>query len=184
MEHESQTTISFIERITADPVGVLNSILYSPELILVQAASLVLSIILFVWWVKLLRKTGLVRMQFLQVREAFTETPVPKAKVLLKWKSVQKRLNSNDEAQWKLAIIEADAILDELIKALGYSGNTMGERMKKIKPQQFPYLDDAWRVHKVRNFIAHDPTYRLKRDAVERALEIYRKIFDHFHVLE
>lgn len=89
-------------------------------------------------------------------------------------------LNPND---WKLAIIEADIILDEILKQHGYPGNSLGERLKSISPQQLASLQDAWEAHKVRNRIAHDGadfvlTKRLAEDTIAR----YRKVFNEFGV--
>ena len=78
--------------------------------------------------------------------------------------------NPND---WKLAIIEADIILDDLLKQRGYGGNSLGERLKSISPNQLASLNDAWEAHKIRNRIAHDGadfilTQRLAQETITR----------------
>ena len=57
---------------------------------------------------------------------------------------------------WKLAIIEADIILDDVLKQQGYIGNSLGERLKSISTNQLSSLNDAWEAHKIRNRIAHE----------------------------
>src|SRR5690606_19891246 len=52
--------------------------------------------------------------------------------------------NPND---WKLAIIEADIILDEALKRQGYAGVSLGERLRSIAPSALVSLDDAWQAH-------------------------------------
>ncbi len=84
---------------------------------------------------------------------------------------------------WKLAIIEADIILDDLLKTRGYAGSTLGERLRSITPSQLESLDDAWEAHKVRNRIAHDGadfvlTKRLAQETIVR----YQKVFKEFGV--
>lgn len=132
---------------------------------------------LFGFLIFLIKETRIVADQIAEWREAFATTPVPKGKLVQQWERIQRLMGEQDEEKWKMAIIQADNILDEIIKAMGFSGSTMGERLKKIKPVQFPLLDDAWRVHKVRNFIAHDPTYTLQRPTAQRAIEVYERIF-------
>lgn len=88
--------------------------------------------------------------------------------------------NPND---WKLAIIEADIILDEVLKQQGYAGNSLGERLKSISPQQLDSLQDAWEAHKVRNRIAHEGadfilTQRLAQETVTK----YQRVFTEFGV--
>jgi hypothetical protein len=160
---------------------VLDGYLYSTPMLFVQFFSLIISFILFAFWVNLHKKAGILKTKVAQVRQAFRgSAAMPKEKIESRWKKIEEKISSYNSSDWKVAIIEADSTLDELIKSLGYIGDTMGERMKQIKPGQFPYLDEAWRVHKVRNFLAHDPNYELHRDVAQHAIDIYKKIFKEF----
>ena len=93
------------------------------------------------------------------------------------WNTVVKRMSTSEQEQWKLAIIEADALLDRAIQRTGVQGTTMGERMKNLNPQSFPLLDSAWKAHRVRNYIAHDPSYIIDITTASRVFEMYRRIF-------
>ena len=99
------------------------------------------------------------------------------------WNAVVERMNTSEQEQWKLAIIEADALLDRAIQQTGVQGDTMGERMKNLSPQSFPLLDSAWQVHRVRNYIAHDPSYTLDVTTASRVFELYRRIFVRLGVI-
>lgn len=177
-------TLSFVKSLVYEFSEMMDSILYAYPFSLFQFIGAIATIILFVVWIYLLLKLGVVKKRVENFREMTEVSPVPKRKLLGQWNKIAQRINTNDESQWKLAMIEADSILDELIKSLGYKGETMGERMMKIKPGQFPYLDDAWRVHKARNFIAHDPSYKMSKETVMRAIKIYELIFNEFNVLK
>lgn len=90
---------------------------------------------------------------------------------------------SDSPSDWKLAIIEADIILDEVLKDAGYGGTSLGERLKSISPEQLRSLDDAWQAHKVRNQIAHGGadfilTQRLAQDTIKQ----YRRVFHEMGV--
>jgi hypothetical protein len=92
-------------------------------------------------------------------------------------------IGSDNPNDWKLAIIEADIILDELLKNAGYVGATLGERLKNISPNQLKSLDDAWQAHKVRNQIAHAGsdfvlTHKLAQDTIKQ----YRRTFHELGV--
>jgi hypothetical protein len=96
---------------------------------------------------------------------------------------VYKHIASVNPNDWKLAIIEADIVLDETLKQLGYSGGSLGERLKSISPQQMTSLHDAWEAHKVRNRIAHDGadfvlTHRMAEETINR----YRRVFSELGV--
>jgi len=83
--------------------------------------------------------------------------------------------NPND---WKLAIIEADILLDQTLKAKGFVGISLGERLRSISPAQLQSLDDAWQAHKVRNQIAHaGADFVLTRRLAEETIKQYRRVF-------
>lgn len=91
---------------------------------------------------------------------------------------VLKHIASDNPNDWKLSIIEADIILDELLKSAGYAGNSLGERLKSISVNQLQSIDDAWQAHKVRNQIAHAGsdfvlTHKLAQDTIKQ----YRRVF-------
>ena len=46
---------------------------------------------------------------------------------------IQAHVASENPNDWKLAIIEADIILDGILKDRGYAGATLGERLRSIK---------------------------------------------------
>jgi hypothetical protein len=92
-------------------------------------------------------------------------------------------VSSDNPNDWKLAIIEADIILDESLKEAGYGGTSLGERLRSISPTQLESLDDAWQAHKVRNQIAHGGadfilTHKLAQDTIKQ----YRIVFHELGV--
>lgn len=97
---------------------------------------------------------------------------------------IQQHAASENPNDWKLAIIEADIILDGLLKERGYAGDTLGERLRSIAPHQLSSLQDAWEAHKVRNMIAHEgPDFILTKRMVEETIGRYRRVFAEFGIL-
>lgn len=91
---------------------------------------------------------------------------------------------SENPGDWKLAIIEADIILDEILKSGGYTGASLGERLRGISSGQLRSLDDAWQAHKVRNQIAHGGAdFVLTRRLAEDTIKQYRTVFHEFGVM-
>ena len=91
---------------------------------------------------------------------------------------LNKHIISENPNDWKLAIIEADIMLDEILKEKGYVGASLGERLRSINPAQLQSLDDAWQAHKVRNQVAHGGadfvlTHRLSEETIKQ----YRRVF-------
>jgi len=103
-------------------------------------------------------------------------------KVLVnRWESVQKHLTSTNQNDWKQAIIEADVMLDDILTRMGYRGESVGEKLKRVATGDFATLDDAWEAHKVRNRIAHDGSgFVLSEHDAKHTIQRYRKVFEEF----
>lgn len=164
----------------------LNSVLYSDYGVIAQAIGFALTAVLgYVWFKMYFIDHKVPQSKIEEWREAFGyEKPEELSRIDAQWEAIQNKIKSNDESLWKMAIMEADSLMDQLIQEMGYSGDTMGERMQKITSKQFPMLDDAWRVHKVRNFIAHDPNYKLTEQNAKATIDIYENIFRELNVLD
>lgn len=98
---------------------------------------------------------------------------------------MKEHINSENPNDWKLAIIEADIMLDEALKRRGYAGNSLGERLRSVSPAAMQTLDDAWEAHKIRNEIAHSGvdfvlTHKLARETIVR----YERVFGELGLLE
>ena len=91
--------------------------------------------------------------------------------------------DSDNPNDWKLAIIEADIILDEILKQRGYAGVSLGERLKSVSPTQLATLNDAWEAHKVRNRIAHEGAdFVLTKRVAQETIGRYQRVFNEFGV--
>lgn len=102
----------------------------------------------------------------------------------IKWQKVMNLLGMLGESDWRLAIIEADNILADMLQKMGYVGDTVGDKLKKVEPSDFLTLNDAWEAHKVRNRIAHDGTvFRLSHREAQRVIGLYKKVFEEFHYI-
>jgi hypothetical protein len=73
-----------------------------------------------------------------------------------RWAHIESLFASHNKNDWRVAIIEADTMLDELVESLNFPGKNLGERLKNANTRIFPTLQSAWEAHKVRNKIAHE----------------------------
>lgn len=103
-------------------------------------------------------------------------------KTQLRWNRVLEQSHSEDERGWRLAILEADIMLSELLDVLGYRGETMADKMKMVDRTRFHTIDLAWEAHSVRNQIAHQGSHK-KLDSREarRTIMLYEKVFKEFN---
>ncbi len=98
-----------------------------------------------------------------------------------RWTAVLNHLFSENLNDWKLAIIEADSMLEILLGQLGFPGNSIGERLKSADRDKFPSLTTAWEVHTVRNRIAHEGLgFTMSHHEAKRIIALYEQMFREF----
>lgn len=100
---------------------------------------------------------------------------IPPVKRMRRWQAVLEKIESVNPSDWKLAVIEADNIVDEIIKHIGYQGTSFGERLMQIEPSDFDNLQNVWEAHKIRNRIAHEAGHALGQDEARRAIALFEK---------
>lgn len=93
-----------------------------------------------------------------------------------KWQKIISKTEGESEGDFKLAIIEADALIDIILKRKGYPGENMAERLKSILPKNLPSLNQLWEAHKTRNRISHEPSFSLSKKETIRLLKIYKQV--------
>jgi len=97
---------------------------------------------------------------------------------IVEWEVIMDHLNADNPAEWRIAILEADNILDRLLAEEGFAGENLGERLKGLTTKNLVTLNEAWEAHKVRNNIAHDgSTFMLENREAKKVIGMYEKVF-------
>ncbi|HTK04662.1 MAG TPA: hypothetical protein VL500_03695 [Candidatus Eisenbacteria bacterium] len=91
-----------------------------------------------------------------------------------RWREIEQMLSAPGEMSRKVAVLEADKLLDFALKALAFPGMTLGERLK-FAQYKYPELRDVWWAHKVRNQLAHEASYHLDASVAKSALKAFEK---------
>jgi hypothetical protein len=107
----------------------------------------------------------------------------PLGKVKKIWETVEKRMRAHSESNYKLAVIEADKLLDMILEISEFPGKTMGERLKKVNTGQIPNLDEIWKCHKIRNNIVHDTDFTINQTEAQKCVDEYKKALIALEVL-
>ncbi len=98
-----------------------------------------------------------------------------------RWIKTLTYLFSQHASDWKLAVIEADSMLEELLNQLGFKGETLGDKLKSATQDKFHSLTSAWEVHTIRNRIAHEGvSFELSQHEAKRIIALYEQIFREF----
>jgi len=130
---------------------------------------IVLAIIIFILLIDKFRKSG-------------RSTGIDKQYFKKKWEEIEKAADMRSEKGYKMAIIEADKLLDDAFKKLMIAGSTMGERMKVIS-YKYPNIKKVWEAHIIRNKISHESNFRLYDSSARRALGIYKDALKEIGIL-
>ena len=134
-----------------------------------------LFIILFAWAVYIRVRIHEVDQELNASYTGHFVKPVPRSEhVNQQWLAIAAHFASQNQNDWRVAIIDADSMLDELVTNLGYTGMGLGEKLNQINPNNFPTKQSAWEAHKVRNMIAHQSDYNL----TERQKDVTRKNYE------
>lgn len=142
----------------------------------IRMISLVISIVFFagIFFV-LIKIFGLRKNKFTIFVESVPQEEIPDER-RTRWQNIKDRIESVNPAEWRIAIIEADSIIEEIIKRIGYEGENLGDRLKKIEPSDFYSLDEVWEAHKIRNRIAHEgDMFKLTKEEAEKVISMYEK---------
>lgn len=90
-----------------------------------------------------------------------------------KWEEIESVMK-NGEMGYKLAVIEADKLLDHALKTSGYTGRTMGERLKSAN-NSLVNRDDVWEAHKFRNRLVHEQNVKVTAKKSRNSLSAFKK---------
>jgi len=178
--NQLEEVVGSFSDIATSSKGILERYIGGPTL--VSTIAFIISILLLLWWAYLIYGIYAAR----KTLEGLHSSPKIDDKVDMKgkmggyWVEVGKHLGGTSPADWKLAVIEADSILDRLLVDLGFEGETLGERLKSVKREEMATLNDAWEAHKVRNRIAHEVSYNLTQLDAKKTISQFERVFREF----
>lgn len=90
-----------------------------------------------------------------------------------RWSAIVAHLDSPRETDWKIAVIEADKLVDDALARAGFAGDTFGDRLSNIQPGALLSLDGVWWAHKIRNRLAHESDYFLRYTEARQTIGYY-----------
>ena len=101
-----------------------------------------------------------------------------------RWKYILTLIESPNESDWRVAILEADSLLEESFKERGLSGDTMAELLEEAKSGGYPSIQSAWDAHIIRNKIAHEGVdFPLTQVEGRRVIKLYQNVFEDLRVI-
>ena len=170
-------------------IDILNFII-SPEisgpLLVLKILFLIFSFlaIIFIIWVLAIRTDWLNWWILWDLKEFFTLRPYGLKKVTKKWEKIKKRLETGSEEEYKLAIIEADALLNKCLINLKIGLETLEESLRKrIGQDTISNIKEVKEAHRIRNQIVREPDFKLSLEKTRELLAIYEKALQEITML-
>ncbi len=155
---------------------------FAKELLIIKIVSWIFCFFLIFLVAALLRRSD----AFWKVREALyaRESAYPEKRLNRRWQKILKRLERGDQASLKLAVIEADNIIDEILKRMALPGNNFEERLRQFERHELSSVDLVWEAHRLRDFIVHAPDAQITQEQAEGALKYYETALKELEYLE
>lgn len=101
-----------------------------------------------------------------------------------RWRYVMTLVESPNESDWRVAILEADTLLDEVLTEKGYEGDTLGEKLELLRSGGLSTIQYAWDAHIVRNQIAHSGSdFALSQTEARRVVKMFGNVFGELGVI-
>jgi len=103
--------------------------------------------------------------------------PQPANDKAVRWRAITKKIESDSEDMWKIAVMDADILLGEVLLEKSFDGDTISERLKSAAPLYKDVIQFGWDGHKVRNEVAHEANKSLSKREAQIAISSYEKFF-------
>lgn len=113
-------------------------------------------------------------------KEPELATPV----VMNAWGKVKSKMQSGAPDAMRLAVIEADGAVDEVLRRMGLAGETFAERLGRLSPDRYSTLDRVWDAHRLRNNLVHTPDFQVAPSKAEEAVAAYEAFLKEIRALK
>ena len=96
-----------------------------------------------------------------------------------RWQTITAQVAEDDVTSWKMAIMDADILLDEILEEYGYAGEHLADKLHSARSEdKLQTLHYASQAHGVRNKIAHDSGFVLTHRDAKTTIASYERFFN------
>ncbi len=124
------------------------------------------------------------KMRSLRLNDVLGLGPAFRPRSLKAWQVILKRLESGEEGDLKLAVIEADHLFDHLLVLLSYGGLLPDERFKKLSPSQFSDVKGIHESHETAHKLLTEPGLQITHAGAEKIISVYKKAFEEIGLID
>jgi len=99
-----------------------------------------------------------------------------------RWNKIIQKAHLDLPASAKIAIMEADALINDFLSSAGLEGEHLADRLEQLSPE-FKTIDRIRRAHRVRNQLVRAPHLEISELDAQEALEDYEEFLKEAGVL-
>ena len=100
-----------------------------------------------------------------------------------RWTEIIKKFETGTNDGIRVAIIEADSLVDEALKQLSFKGEHFADRLEKLDRNEFKTLNRVWNAHRVRNDLVHTPGFFVGAHDAKAVLDNYEAFLRELGVM-
>ncbi len=157
---------------------------FGPALPWFWIISIVISGLLFWGIVYMIINTGFARRKVEHYMDKTGYGDVGKRRHLKAWHKIVERSKQPDETEWKMAILEADKLLDDVLRSSGYNQPTVDDRFNALSMELISNYDQVMQAHEVRGKVSKDPEFSLTHAEAIEILKIYKKALQELGLID
>lgn len=99
-----------------------------------------------------------------------------------RWQEIEKMLHSKEEGNRRLAVLEADKLLDFALKSMAMPGKDLAERLR-FAVFKYTNLKKVWWAHGIRNRLVHESSFFLPYSLAKKAIHKFKKALEEIGAL-
>jgi hypothetical protein len=140
----------------------------------IKMVFILFSVFFLIYVVYFMLNSSWLQYKFLEdVTEFFSWQSYGQRELQKQWNKIKGRTASGTESDYKLAIIDADDYLIQVLDNRGYEGDSFEESIQNAGRLMASFVDEILRAHEVRNSIVYNPDYKLSVIEAKRILDTY-----------
>ncbi|MBI2610053.1 hypothetical protein HYW53_02650 [Candidatus Giovannonibacteria bacterium] len=119
-----------------------------------------------------------------EIKVTYSPATVPQEKLARqRWEDLMGRFEASLDSDASLFVLEADSMVDDILKRIGIPGDTMMERITNLEPVEISSIPDLAAAHRIRNNIAHTPGFKVSKPEAANLLKKYKRVLEELEVL-
>lgn len=149
-----------------------------------RVLAIILSVVFLVGIIVLLKKNNYLTYRYFEgLSEMFLRKPYSGIRIGKEWKDIVKRAKSENEEERRLAVSDADEVLEESLSKIGFAGKNLQEKLANVSEDIFPTAEEIKRVNQKKNEIIYNTDKELSKEDAVNIVETYEKTIRELQLL-